>query len=73
MTPSYGLETVTAGGTGFGVMAIIVGVARGWIGRAEAVDRLWTMLRFLLEGRQLPRHLAALPERRHGKDGPLQP
>ena len=25
------------------------------------------------EGRQLPRHLAALPERRHRKDDPLQP
>ncbi len=49
VTPRYGLETVTTGGSGFGVMAIIVGVARGWIGRAEAVERLWTMLRFLLK------------------------
>ena len=49
VTPSYGLETVTTGGTGFGVMAIIVGVSRGWIARAAAVDRLWTMVRFLLK------------------------
>jgi hypothetical protein len=49
VTPNYGLETVTTGGSGFGAMAIIVGVARGWIGRAEAVDRLWTMARFLLK------------------------
>ena len=39
---------MTTGGSGFGVMAIIVGVARGWIGRAEAVERLQTMVRFLL-------------------------
>jgi hypothetical protein len=45
--PEYGLEVVTTGGSGFGVMAIIVGVARGWIGRAEAAERLLTMVRFL--------------------------
>jgi hypothetical protein len=49
VTPKYGLECVTTGGSGFGVMAIIAGVSRGWIGRAEAVDRLWTMVRFLLK------------------------
>jgi hypothetical protein len=49
VTPKYGLECVTTGGTGFGVMAIIVGVARGWIAREAAVERLQTMLRFLLK------------------------
>jgi hypothetical protein len=49
VTEKYGLEAVTTGGSGFGVMAIIVGVARGWIDRAAAVDRLWTMARFLLK------------------------
>ena len=49
VTPKYGLEAVSTGGSGFGVMAIIAGVSRGWIGRAEAVDRLWTMVRFLLK------------------------
>jgi hypothetical protein len=43
----YGLEVATTGGSGFGVMAIIVGVARGRIGRAETVERLLTMMRFL--------------------------
>ncbi len=47
VTPRYGLEAVTTGGSGFGVMAIIAGVSRGWIDRADAVDRLWTMVRFL--------------------------
>lgn len=49
VTARYGLEAVTTGGSGFGVMAIIAGVSRGWIGRAEAVDRIWTMVRFLLK------------------------
>ncbi len=49
VTPKYGLEAVTTGGSGFGVMAIIAGVSRGWIGRAAAADRLWTMVRFLLK------------------------
>lgn len=49
ITPRYGLETVTTGGTGFGVMAIIAGVSRGWIGREAAVDRLWGIARFLLK------------------------
>ena len=49
VTPRYGLEAVTTGGSGFGVMAIIAGVSRGWIDRAEAAARIWTMVRFLLK------------------------
>lgn len=49
VTPKYGLEAVTTGGSGFGAMAILAGVSRGWIDRAEAVDRLWTMVRFLMK------------------------
>jgi len=40
-------NVLAVGGTGFGVMAIIVAVERGWIPRAEAVDRLLGMLCFL--------------------------
>ena len=43
----YGLETVTTGGSGFGVMAIVVGAERGWAPRQDAVDRLLQMVRFL--------------------------
>jgi hypothetical protein len=43
----YGLETVTTGGSGMGVMAIIAGVERGWIGRREAVRHVLKSLRFL--------------------------
>jgi hypothetical protein len=41
-------NTVTIGGSGFGVMAIIVGIERGFISRAEGVDRLEKIINFLL-------------------------
>ena len=45
-TPGNG-ETVTSGGTGFGIMAIVVGAERGFITRAEAAARLLEMFQFL--------------------------
>ncbi|MBX2965726.1 MAG: Ig-like domain-containing protein [Cyclobacteriaceae bacterium] len=38
---------VTSGGSGFGIMAIIVGIERGFITRAEGVERLDKILDFL--------------------------
>jgi hypothetical protein len=46
-TVNYGNEVVTIGGSGFGVMAIIVGAERKWITREQAVDRLLRMILFL--------------------------
>ena len=43
----YGPEVVTTGGSGFGIMTIIVAVERHWISRQEALDRLLQMVRFL--------------------------
>ncbi|MEN9685877.1 MAG: hypothetical protein RLZZ28_1663 [Bacteroidota bacterium] len=43
----YGDEVVTTGGTGFGVMALIVATNRSWIGRDTAARHLLKMLRFL--------------------------
>ncbi len=40
-------DLVTSGGTGFGILAIIVGVNRGWISRPEAVERLIKISEFL--------------------------
>ncbi|TGE06694.1 beta-glucosidase [Hymenobacter fodinae] len=40
-------ETVTSGGTGFGVQAIVVATSRGWITRAEAVTRVAQICSFL--------------------------
>lgn len=44
---NYGKEVVTTGGTGFGVMAIIVGVDRGWIARDTAARFLLRMVKWL--------------------------
>lgn len=43
----YGDEVVTSGGTGFGIMALIVGAERGWIPRAEVAAHLLKMVKFL--------------------------
>lgn len=40
-------NVVTTGGSGFGIMAMIVGVERGWITRAEAVSRMSQIVSFL--------------------------
>ena len=40
-------ETVTAGGGGFGIMAIPVGIERGWISRSEGAQRVLTIVKFL--------------------------
>jgi len=40
-------ETVTSGGSGFGVMAILVGIERGYISREEGVARILKILNFL--------------------------
>ncbi|WP_053978257.1 glucoamylase family protein [Mangrovimonas xylaniphaga] len=44
--PSNDQNTVTSGGSGFGLMAILVGIERGYISRAEGVERLAQILNF---------------------------
>jgi hypothetical protein len=45
----YGDEVVTTGGSGFGIMAIVVATERKWISREQAVDRMLTIVNFLLK------------------------
>src|SRR5258706_5861014 len=45
---NYGNEVVTTGGTGFGVMAMIVATDRKWISRDTAARHLLKMVNFLL-------------------------
>ncbi len=45
----YGNETVTTGGTGFGIMSVIVGVERKWITRDTAAKFMLKMVNFLLK------------------------
>ena len=43
----YGSEVAATGGTGFGIMSIIVAANRNWIVRDSAIDRLLKLVRFL--------------------------
>ncbi len=43
----YGNEVVTTGGTGFGVMAMIVAAERGWQPRDSVASRLLKLVKFL--------------------------
>ena len=45
----YGNEVVTTGGTGFGVMAVIVAADRGWITKDTAAKHLLKLVNFLLK------------------------
>ena len=45
----YGHETIAVGGTGFGIMAVIVAVERKWISRDTAAKFLLKMVNFLLK------------------------
>ncbi len=65
-----GDDVVTTGGTGMGVMAIIVGVERGWLPRDEAVRRLSILTRFLLEG---DRFHGVVPHFMNGSTGKVTP
>jgi hypothetical protein len=43
----YGGEVVTTGGTGFGLMAIIIAAERKWITREQAAERVLKIVNFL--------------------------
>jgi len=44
---NYGHEVVTTGGSGFGIMAMIVAVNRHWITREQGLDRMLKIVGFL--------------------------
>ena len=60
-------DTVTSGGSGFGIMALPVGVERGFITRAEAAARMRTILTFLSE--KAERFHGAFPHWLNGSTG----
>ena len=66
----YGHETCTSGGTGFGVMAIIVGVERNWIKRDEAAERIRKIANFLFKA---PNYHGAFPHWLDGETGKTIP
>lgn len=68
--PQNDQDVVTSGGGGFGVMAILVGIERKFITRAEGVKRLETILNFL---ETADRFHGAWPHWWNGKTGKVKP
>jgi hypothetical protein len=64
-------QTVTTGGSGFGVMALIVGVQRNFITRAQALSRIDTIVNFLTNKAQ--RYHGAFPHWMDGATGATIP
>ncbi len=62
---------VTSGGSGFGVMALLAGINRGFISRAQGVIRLQTMVSFLKNTAQ--RFHGAYPHWLNGTTGAVIP
>ena len=44
---NHGSKAVTIGGSGFGIMSLIVGAERGWITREQAIERTVKAVRWL--------------------------
>ena len=63
-------DVVTTGGTGFGLMALVVGMERGFISRTEGVQRLKTIADFLSTA---DRFHGAWPHWLNGSTGKVQP
>ncbi len=64
-------ETVTIGGSGFGVMAILVGIERGFISRDQGVQRILKILTFL--STKADRFHGAFPHWMNGTTGKVIP
>lgn len=63
-------DLVCTGGTGFGALAIVVGVSGGWIPRAEAAERLLRTVTFLGD---VPRFHGAFSHFLNGATGEVIP
>ncbi|HET6995508.1 MAG TPA: glucoamylase family protein [Chitinophagaceae bacterium] len=66
----YGPETVTIGGTGFGIMSVIVAVERKWIARDTAARFLLKMAKFLVKS---PTYHGVFPHWMDGATGKTIP
>ena len=67
---NYGGEVVTTGGTGFGIMAVIVATERKWIQRDTAAKFLLKMVRFLSKADS---YHGVFPHWLHGETGKTIP
>jgi hypothetical protein len=63
-------DLVAIGGSGFGILAIIIGIERGWIDRTAALSRFQGMLDFLENS---PRYHGMFPHFLNGRTGATIP
>jgi len=68
--PQNDQDVITLGGSGFGVMAILVGIERGYITREQALTRYQTIVGFLATA---DRFHGAWPHWLEGKTGKVKP
>ncbi len=68
--PENDMNVVTTGGTGFGLMAILVGIERGFITREEGFERLDHIVDFL---KAADRFHGAWPHWLYGETGRVKP
>ncbi len=64
-------ETVTSGGTGFGIMAILTGISRNYVTRQQGLTRIQTMTTFLKNTAQ--KFHGAFPHWLNGTTGAVIP
>ena len=68
--PENDKDVVTTGGSGFGIMSLIVGIERGFITRTEGYTRLTHIVNFL---KNADRFHGAWPHWLYGKTGKVKP
>lgn len=68
--PDNDQDTVTTGGSGFGLMALLAGIERGYITREQAVERFERIAAFL---EKADRFHGAWPHWLHGPSGKVKP
>lgn len=68
--PGQDAQVVSAGGSGFGLMTILVGIKNGYVSRSEAVSKLSTALNFLQTAN---RFHGAWPHWMNGTNGQVIP
>jgi len=68
--PENDKNVVTTGGSGFGVMALVVGINRGFIGREEGVEKIRHIVDFL---KKADRFHGAWPHWIYGETGRVKP
>ena len=68
--PEHDKNIITTGGSGFGMMAILIGIQRGFISREQGVNRFIQMIDFL---KKADRFHGAWPHWLNGETGKVKP